>query len=63
MFWGRRYKAEEGLGWGGGEQLIFVTYVTEECYYKKKKNQNYAHISPLQKTNLPLQKLGNLALG
>lgn len=48
----------------GGKQLIFVTYVIEECYYKKKKtNQNYAHISPLQNTNLPLLKLANLALG
>lgn len=45
----------------GGKQLIFVTYVMEECYYQKKKI--YAHISPLQKTNLPLQKLANLALG
>lgn len=51
------------FGAGGRKQLIFVTYVTEECYYKKKKPQNYAHISPLQKANLPLQKLANLALG
>ena len=44
----------------GGRQLIFVT-----CYRRMllQKKKNYAHISPLQKTNLPLQKLANLALG
>lgn len=28
----------------GGKQLIFVTYVMEECYYQKKKSMLIFHL-------------------
>ena len=53
-----------GKVWGGvGGNSLFLLPMLQKNVITKKKKQNYAHISPLQKTNLPLQKLGNLALG
>ena len=58
-------RVPEQLLWGGVGGRAYFCYL---CYrrmllQKKKKTQNYAHISPLQKNNLTLQKLADLALG